>query len=164
LTELLDFVRPQKLNVKSVRLNEIMESSLQAFCAEFEKKNITIAKTFCSAIPLLDIDTDQFKRVLQNLFHNAMEAMPQGGVLNVTTELDPGWVKISIADTGVGISDDDIEKVFHPFFSSKSSGSGLGLAVCNQIISIHGGHIKLSRQIPYGVIFDIFLPVAGSDS
>ena len=60
----------------------------------------------------------------------------------------------------MGITDDDVEKVFHPFFTSKATGSGLGLAVCNQIISIHGGHIKLRRQLPKGVVFDIYLPLA----
>jgi two-component system, sporulation sensor kinase D len=69
------------------------------------------------------------------------------------------WTKISISDTGIGISDNEVEKIFHPFFTSKETGSGLGLAVCNQIISIHGGHIKLRRQIPQGVVFDIYLPV-----
>ena len=85
--------------------------------------------------------------------------MPDGGSLRITTEKEDSWIKTSIADTGIGISEDDTEKVFHPFFTNKPTGSGLGLAVCNQIIAIHGGHIKLRRQIPDGVIFDIYLPV-----
>ena len=85
--------------------------------------------------------------------------MPEGGNLSIKTALKDSWVKTSISDTGIGVSENDMEKVFHPFFTNKPTGSGLGLAVCNQIISIHGGHITLRRQIPNGAIFDIYLPV-----
>lgn len=159
LSELLDFVRPQKLQLHSVFINDLMEDSLKAFSGVLEQKNIRIERMLSADIPALELDINQFRRVLQNLFHNALDAMPDGGVLKVTSGVEDAWVKVSIADTGVGISDDDTEKVFHPFFTSKSS-IGLGLAVCNQIIAIHGGHIKLSRQIPHGVIFDIYLPQA----
>ncbi len=159
LSELLDFVRPRKLKLKKVHIDKIIESTLQVFFFELEKRNIQIEKNFLDTLPKLEIDTDQVKRILHNLFNNAMDAMPEGGVLKITTEQEDTWAKISIADTGIGIADDEVEKVFHPFFTSKESGSGLGLAVCNQIVSIHGGHIKLKRQIPHGVVFDIFLPI-----
>jgi len=159
LSELLDFVRPRKLRLKNVRLHSVIENTLKVFSFEFEKKNIKVEKSFLSDLPPLEIDTNQFKRVLHNLFNNAIDAMPDGGILEIATEREDSWVKTSIADTGVGILEDDMEKVFHPFFTSKPTGSGLGLAVCNQIVSIHGGHIKLRRQVPNGVIFDIYLPV-----
>jgi len=159
LSELLDFVRPQKLHLKSVNIKEILENALELFQPELLKRNILTERVFRQDLPRLDIDADQFRRVLQNLFYNAADAMPGGGTIKITTDIEETWVKISIADTGTGIASDDIEKVFHPFFTSKSSSSGLGLAVCNQIISIHGGHIRLRRQIPLGVIFDLFLPV-----
>lgn len=159
LSELLDFVRPRKLNLRNLCLNELIENTLQFFYFELEKRNIKVEKLFMSDLPPLELDPDQFKRVLHNLFNNAMDAMPDGGVLKIAIEIEDNWIKTSISDTGVGISDDEIEKVFHPFFTSKETGSGLGLAICNQIISIHGGQIKLRRQIPYGVIFDIYLPI-----
>lgn len=159
LSELLDFVRPRKLNLKLLSLQDLVSSTLQVFYFEFEKRNITVQISFMSDIPPQEIDSDQFKRVLHNLFNNAMDAMPEGGILKIETEVQDSWTIISISDTGIGISDNEVEKIFHPFFTSKETGSGLGLAVCNQIISIHGGHIKLRRQIPQGVVFDIYLPV-----
>ena len=159
LSELLDFVRPKKLNLQQVNPHAVIEATLQLVDLELRKKGITVEKHFMPDPPALDIDPDQFKRVLHNLFNNAMEAMPGGGVLSVGTTREEGKVRISIADTGSGIADNDIEKIFHPFFTSKPTGSGLGLAVCNQIISIHGGHIKLIRQIPHGAVFNIYLPL-----
>ena len=159
LTELLDFVRPRKLELKSVYLGSMVEDALQGFSAEFVRHGIQVQTSLHPGIPALEIDVDQFRRVLMNLFGNAIDAMPAGGVLHVSTALEDGQAKISIADTGQGIDDGDIEKVFHPFYTSKPSSAGLGLAVCNQIIAIHGGHIKLQRRLPQGVVFDIYLPV-----
>ncbi len=161
LSELLDFVRPRKLSLKKISLHKVTEHALQVFNFELEKREIKIVKSFASDLPPLKIDPDQFKRVLQNLFNNAMEAMPEGGILKIAAEREGSWVKISVADTGTGISEKNAEKVFHPFFTNKPTGTGLGLAVCNQIISIHGGHIKLRMQNPSGVIFDIYMPVSG---
>ena len=159
LTELLDFVRPRKLELKSVRLGEVVEESLQGFAADFARRGITVKRSIDPGIPALDIDVEQFRRVLQNLFKNSLDAMSEGGVLEVGTSLEDGQAKISIADTGQGVGEGDIEKVFHPFYTSKPNNSGLGLAVCNQIIAIHGGHIKLQRRLPQGLIFEIYLPV-----
>jgi len=159
LSELLDFVRPRKLELKSVYLGSVVEDALQGFSAEFVRHGIQVKTSLHPGIPALEIDVDQFRRVLQNLFCNSIDAMSAGGVLHITTGLEEGQAKISIADTGRGIDDGDIEKVFHPFYTSKPSSAGLGLAVCNQIIAIHGGHIKLQRRLPLGVVFDIYLPI-----
>jgi|GEM_PF-2745371 len=159
LSELLDFVRPRKLELKSVYLGSVVEDALQGFSAEFVRNGIQIKTSLHPGIPALEIDVDQFRRVLKNLFCNSIDAMSEGGVLYVSTGLEDGQAKISIADTGQGIDDGDIEKVFHPFYTSKPSSAGLGLAVCNQIIAIHGGHIKLQRRLPLGMVFDIYLPI-----
>ncbi len=159
LSELLDFVRPKKLKLRQVSFADVIESTLELFTLVFEKKNVVVNKEIQPDLPLLEIDTDQFKRVLHNLFNNAMDAMPNGGTLHISADQEAEWVKVSIADTGLGIEENDVEKVFHPFFTSKSTGSGLGLAVCNQIVSIHGGHIKLRRQLPHGMVFDVYLPL-----
>jgi len=159
LSELLDFVRPQKLHLQNMNIHWLLDSSVQAFSGELQRRGIRVVKELLPDVPLLELDGDQIKRVLHNLCKNAVDAMQEGGTLTIRTGMEDGMLKISIADTGVGIADDDVEKVFHPFFTSKSS-TGLGLAVCNQIISIHGGNIKLRRQIPHGVVFEIYLPLA----
>jgi signal transduction histidine kinase len=157
LSELLSFVRPQKLHLEKIALNEVVEKSLQIFAFEFEKRNVEMEKDL-SPVPKLEIDSGQFNRVLQNLFNNAMDAMPEGGRLRIVTEIKDSFIRLSISDTGMGIPEEDLENVFHPFFTSKSTGTGLGLAVCNQIISIHNGHISLARNEEHGMTFNIDLP------
>jgi signal transduction histidine kinase len=164
LAELLDFVRPRKLVLKTVFLGSVIETALKGFAAEFVSHGIQIETSFHPAVPAIEIDVDQFCSVLQNLFHNSIDAMPKGGVLHISTALEDGQAKISIADTGQGIDDGDVEKVFHPFYTSKPSSTGLGLAICNQIIAIHGGHIKLQRSLPRGMVFDIYLPLTKPDT
>jgi signal transduction histidine kinase len=160
LSELLDFVRPRKLELTSVYLGSVIEDALKGCAQEFARHSIQVEASLPPGIPAMELDTGQFRHVLQNLFHNSIDAMHKGGVLHISTSLEDGQVKISIADTGAGIDDGDVEKVFHPFYTSKPSSTGLGLAVCNQIIAIHGGHIKLQRRLPRGVVFDIYLPLA----
>ncbi len=157
LSELLSFVRPQKLRLEKISLNEVIEKSLQIFAFEFEKRNVVMEKDL-SPVPKLEIDSGQFNRVLQNMFNNAMDAMPEGGRLRIVTGMKDSFIRLSISDTGIGIPEEDLENVFHPFFTSKSTGTGLGLAVCNQIISIHNGHISLTRNEEQGMTFNIYLP------
>ena len=159
LAELLDFVRPRKLVLTNLHLSSVIEDALKGFNEEFVRHGIQIETSFYPGIPTIEIDASQFSRVLQNLFHNAIDAMQKGGVLHISTALEDGQAKISIADTGPGIDDGDVEKVFHPFYTNKPSSTGLGLAICNQIIAIHGGHIKLQRSLPCGMVFDIYLPL-----
>jgi signal transduction histidine kinase len=94
-----------------------------------------------------------------NLIRNAIQAMPDGGTITISTVHEGQWVIIETADTGVGISDDDMDKLFDAFFSSKSTGSGLGLTVSAQIINNHGGTIEVQKREPKGTIFKIKLPV-----
>ena len=162
LSELLSFIRPQKLQLEKISLNEVVEKSLQIFDFEFEKRNVKIEKDL-SPVPNLEIDSGQFNRVLQNIFNNAMDAMPKGGKLKIATGMKDSFIRLSISDTGIGIPEEDLENVFHPFFTSKSTGTGLGLAVCNQIISIHNGHISLSRNEGPGMTFNINLPPISRD-
>jgi len=115
LSELLSFIRPQKLSLEKISLNEVIDKSLQVFDFEFKKRNVAIEKEF-SPVPTLEIDCGQFKRVLQNMFNNAMDAMPEGGRLKIVTGMEDSLIKLSVSDTGIGIPEEDLENVFHPFF------------------------------------------------
>jgi len=123
---------------------------------------VAIEKEF-SPVPTLEIDCGQFKRVLQNMFNNAMDAMPEGGRLKIVTGMEDSLIKLSVSDTGIGIPEEDLENVFHPFFTSKATGTGLGLPICNQIISIHNGHISLGKNEEDGMTFNIYLPPVKKD-
>ena len=129
---------------------------------ETEKNNVTVEQRLDYNLPELWLDENQIRRVLINLIRNATQAMPDGGAITISTIYDDQWARIDIADTGVGISEEDTDKLFDAFFTSKSTGSGLGLTVSAQIVSNHGGTIEVQKRIPKGTIFTINLPVKAS--
>ena len=159
LTEILDFVRPRELYVQPRCINELLENIFEILVEEFRARDIAALKEYAPDLPQVSVDGDQFKEVFLNMFRNSMDALPDGGTITVSTIVEDQWVKITIADTGMGIAQSDTEKIFHPFFTRKSRGSGLGLAVCNQIVSNHGGYINLRDDVLAGAIFDIYLPI-----
>lgn len=115
----------------------------------------------------VEVDIIQFSQVIQNLIINALQAMPDGGNISIAAEnftdlsdtaLPRNFIKISISDTGCGISPENINRIFDPYFTTKSNGSGLGLASCYSIIKKHGGRIDVSSEMGSGSTFTIFLP------
>jgi two-component system nitrogen regulation sensor histidine kinase NtrY len=124
-------------------------------------KNIEFLTSIPDSPPLVDLDGEQFKRVIINLFDNAMQAMSNSGTIHVTTEFDVHANKayISIADTGPGINDEDKEKLFLPYFSTRQNGTGLGLAIANRIIIEHRGYIRIRDNEPHGTIVTIEIPI-----
>ncbi|MDA8157352.1 MAG: ATP-binding protein [Actinomycetota bacterium] len=112
-------------------------------------------------LPIADLDPEQFKRALINIIDNARDAMDNKGVISVKISVDEaaGKLFIEVADTGTGIPEEDREKLFEPYFSTKKDGTGLGLAIVHKIISEHNGHIRVSENTPRGSVFTIELPV-----
>jgi len=105
--------------------------------------------------------TNQLRQVFLNMISNARDAMPEGGTLNITTSQKNGFVEIQISDTGVGISRENIDRIFDSFFTTKDSvkGVGLGLSVCYGFIKDHGGDIKVDSAVGEGTTFCILLPI-----
>jgi signal transduction histidine kinase len=101
------------------------------------------------------------RQVLINVMKNAMEAMPEGGRLSITTQLQEDRVKLRIIDTGQGITPEDLKSVFDPFVTTKAKGTGLGLAICRKIIEDHEGRISLESTSGHGTVCNITLPVQG---
>jgi signal transduction histidine kinase len=160
LTDILYFAKPAVPKCDTVDINRIARNSIEVLSFETEENNISIEEHLDPNLPMLFIDENQVRRVLINLIRNAIQAMPDGGTITIsTTHEEDQWVIIETADTGVGISDDDMDKLFDAFFSSKSTGSGLGLTVSAQIINNHGGTIEVQKKEPKGTIFKIKLPV-----
>jgi signal transduction histidine kinase len=159
LTDILYFAKPAVPNCTSVNLNETVENILEILAVEIEEGNIRVEKHLDTNIPTLSLDQNQIRRVIINLIKNAIQAMPKGGTINVATVIENQWLHVEVADTGIGISDEDIDKLFDAFFSSKSTGSGLGLTVSAQIINNHGGTIEVKRREHQGASFIIRLPL-----
>lgn len=125
---------------------------------DYKDLDITLAAP--ETMPPVALDGEQFKRVLINVIDNAIQAMSSKGKITVTVEFDEPseLAHIAIADNGPGIQDQDKEKLFLPYFSTKKDGTGLGLAIANRIISEHGGHIRVDDNEPRGTIFSISIP------
>jgi signal transduction histidine kinase len=127
----------------------------------FYKQKIEVITRIEENLPRINADPRQIEQVLVNLYLNSSDAMPDGGRLTIETKNVAEEVSISVTDTGSGIEDNDLPKLFQPFFTSKKkSGLGLGLAICDRIIKNHGGRIEVASRVGRGTTFRIYLPVA----
>lgn len=163
LNDILGFAKPSLPRIVATDLNAIVHGAHEILTLELEKHAVSYREQFDHGLPMVHLDPDQIRRVILNLYKNAVEAMPEGGSLTVTTSIKNQWVTIETADTGTGIAEEDIDKIFDPFFTSKATGSGLGLTLAAQIISSHGGTMEVYKREPSGTIVTIQLPVNGPD-
>ncbi len=124
-------------------------------------KGYSVKVSLPEGMPFIDMDGEQFKRVLINLFENAIQAMGGGGAIEVKAHADiaANRVFVDIADDGPGIRDEDKEKLFLPYFSTKKEGTGLGLAIASRIVREHMGHLRVRDNVPRGTVFTIELPI-----
>jgi signal transduction histidine kinase len=164
VTELLDFARPSQPKLNKEDLNQVVEKMTLLVDTESHKKNIKVLKNFDGHLPPIILDREQIKQVLLNILLNAVDATPENGTIAVSTRpvtkngyLD--YVQVVIADTGKGIPEDDLEKVFTPFYTTKHGGSGLGLAISHQIVQEHQGSIEIESKPNQGTTFRVNLPV-----
>jgi signal transduction histidine kinase len=145
-------------------LNQVVEKMALLVNTESHKKNIRILKDLYASLPFVTLDREQIKQVLLNILLNAVDATPENGTISVSTRPLTrngylGYVQVTIADTGKGISEEDLEKVFTPFYTTKHTGSGLGLSISHQIVQEHQGTIEVESKQNVGTTFRINLPV-----
>ncbi len=141
--ELLDYAKPGQLEREPTAIDEIIKKTVSLVQVDAESYKISIVQGLAADLPLVHVDRDKLNQVLLNLLLNAIQAMPNGGVLTVRAEYDGGMVVISIRDSGVGIPPENLQRVFDPYFTTKSNGTGLGLALSAKIVEEHGGAIKI---------------------
>jgi signal transduction histidine kinase len=161
---LLNFAREQEMLAQQSDLHDILERAIQGVCGQpnFERV-VHIIRHFVSDLPLIQADPAQLMQVFVNLLNNAADAMPGGGAITITTRLSPGGtVEIDIADAGCGIAEENLGKLFTPFFTTKpfGKGTGLGLSIVYGIIKMHRGQIKVSSQPGKGTTFTVALPIS----
>lgn len=157
--QLLEFARPMVLEKKPVRPGVIIGHAIKMIEARAEAQGVKI-ETGLHSDPVT-MDADRMTQVLLNLLMNAIEAMPDGGTLSVTVEVDDSnrYARFTIRDTGNGIEADDLNHVFDPYFTTKASGTGLGLAVVHKIVESHGGDIQVESEKGKGTAFTVLLPL-----
>ncbi len=164
VNELLDFARPSDPKWALEDINTILDGMILLISTETKKKLITIIKNYTSNLPPAQIDREQIKQVVLNILLNAIDATSENGKITVKTRsfIKPGgepYVQIEFTDTGCGIPGEHLEDIFNPFFTTKVTGSGLGLSISNQIVQDHKGYIDVESQLEKGSSFFINLPV-----
>ncbi|MFC1564671.1 PAS domain S-box protein [candidate division KSB1 bacterium] len=172
--QLLGFARGGKYNPVVLNINEVLMETVRVSEKIFEK-NIHVAFDFSDTIKLIEADKPQLIQVFTNLFINAKDAMPHGGKLHIKTEnciidydyssrypeFSPGeYVKISVTDSGIGMTKDVKDSIFEPFFTTKGEGTGLGLATVYGIVKNHHGHISVYSEPGQGTIFALYFPLS----
>src|SRR5262249_31741767 len=140
-------------------LNEVVEEALAVFAGRLE--GVRMETSLAPGLPAVNIDREQFKRVVINLVDNACEAMQDALGKHLLIATQPGaaeTVELEIADSGCGVSAEDKEKLFLPYFSTKNRGTGLGLAIVNHILSDHNSHVRVEDNQPSGARFTVEIP------
>ena len=160
--EFLDFAKPQVPNFATTSINEPILQVIEFMQPELTKKQITIEQNLDTTLKPLNIDQNFLYRAFLNLFVNAVQAMPDGGTLSVTSsrlaERRKKSVIVRITDTGIGISEEKLGMIFTPFYTNKNRGTGLGLAIVKNIIEEHNGSIDVESEMGEGATFIITLP------
>jgi signal transduction histidine kinase len=162
---LLDFSRQSESTRARASLNEVIEDVVALSRHLIHTSGVELTLDLQPDLPWVSMDSNQIKQVLLNLFHNALQAMPDGGVMEIKSESvsrnDRDWVMVSIRDTGVGISLQEQARIFEPFYTTKGNrgGTGLGLSVTYGIITDHGGQIDVESQSGVGSKFMVWLPL-----
>ncbi len=158
IRDYLTFARLPKIVPQPHRLHEYLDQKLSLTEEKLAADNVRWMKDYDPSIEWVNLDPAQMWQVVLNLIRNACEAMPEGGELKVRTRRDAEDIHIAISDTGGGISDADAAKMFTPFFTTKAQGTGLGLALSQQIVAEHGGRLTCHSSAGAGATFTISLP------
>jgi len=156
VSDLLDLAKDQEPNPQETDLNSLIRDVLSTMKIP---GNVTVTAQLDEALPRCKVDQTQMKQVYFNLVTNALQAMPEGGRLTIKSAKKGSIVEVQIMDTGVGIPQQNMEKVFDVLFTTKAKGAGLGLAVCKKLVKGHGGSIEVESEVGKGSIFTVKLPI-----
>jgi len=159
ITQFLQAIRPTPPQLRPGSLNEVALKTLDLLRPELENRGLTIKEKLARRVPNASIDAAQMQQVLVNLIKNAMQAMTRGGVLTVQSGSTADHVWVSVADTGGGIPQEQINRIFEPFYTTKKKGSGLGLMIVQRIVRAHDGRIELESNVGRGTTFRVWLPL-----
>jgi two-component system NtrC family sensor kinase len=160
LRKMLSFSKPDQEERHPVDINSVLDEILLLHEKQLKENDINIAATFAEGLNLVNASKNQLRQVFLNMVSNARDAMPYGGTLSVVTGVDTDTVCVEVSDTGTGIRDEHLDKIFDSFFTTKGEvkGVGLGLSVCYGFIKDHGGNIEVKSKVGQGTTFTISLP------
>ena len=157
---LMDFARPASLELAPHNLNQVLQEVLNLMEANLNHHQIRLVKKLDPNLPAIRFDSDKLKQAFMNVVLNAMDAMPDGGRLEILTLQDSDRVRIDVVDSGVGIPAEDLDRLFEPFFTTKSQGTGLGLANAKRVLEQHSGDIQIKSIVGEGTATSLWLLLA----
>lgn len=158
ISQFLRAIRPTRPQLRPENVNSIVEEAVRFFAPEIKDRDIVVEQELRSDLPLIDIDRDQMKQAFYNVIKNSFEAMKARGILRIRTDKDDSHVIIKFIDTGGGISPENLSRVFEPYFTTKISGTGLGLLIVRRIVREHGGELSIESSEGKGLTLAIRLP------
>jgi signal transduction histidine kinase len=158
VTQFLRAIRPSRPQLRPENVNTIVEEAVRFFTPELQDREIAVEQELRSDLPLLQLDRDQMKQAFYNVIKNSVEAMHRHGTLRIRTDLADTHVIVRFVDTGGGMSAENLSRIFEPYFTTKASGSGLGLLIVRRIVREHGGELSIESSQGKGVTLTIRLP------
>ena len=158
VTQFLRAIRPSRPQLRPENLNTIVEEVVRFFTPEIQDRGIVVEQELRSDLPLLQLDRDQMKQAFYNVIKNSLEAMQRHGTLRIQTDMDDTHILMRFVDTGSGMSAENLSRVFEPYFTTKPSGTGLGLLIVRRIVREHGGELSIESGQGKGLTVTIRLP------
>jgi two-component system, sporulation sensor kinase E len=159
VVDFLFAVRPMNAELVPDDLNRLIRELMGFLRFELEQAGITVELELLEPCPLIRLDEKYMKQVLLNIVKNAISAMPNGGKLRLATSCKASMLVLAISDTGVGIPEENLDKIFEPYFTTKEFGSGLGLTLVYKIVKEHLGDIEVSSKVGQGTTFTLSFPI-----
>lgn len=160
--EYLQFARLPQVKLEKSSVNEVLSDLLSFLREEVAERKVLLVEELDPSLSPIQLDPKQLRQAFLNIIKNSLEAMPDGGKLTVSTGQKYGKVEVTIGDTGKGISEENLELIFTPFFSTKHGGTGLGLSITSHIVKEHRGTISFQSYPGLGTAFTVRLPVTAS--
>src|SRR4051794_865247 len=158
VSQFLKAIRPTRPQLQPENVNAIIEEAVRFFAPEIKDRDVVVEQELRSDLPLLELDRDQMKQAFYNVIKNSLEAMKRRGILRIRSDLEETHVVIRFIDTGGGISAEHLSHIFEPYFTTKSTGSGLGLLIVRRIVREHGGELSVQSTEGKGLTLTIRLP------
>lgn len=157
----LDLGRELKLYPVKIRGDIIIDDVITFLFPRLYSQNIKLIKEYGEDIPEVTMDIDKMKTCFLNIINNSIDAMPEGGTIKVSVKGENGYIHYRIEDTGIGIAQENIKKIFEPYFTTKRNGIGIGLTLTRRIIEAHGGEIKVESKVGKGTTVNVSFPLKG---
>jgi signal transduction histidine kinase len=158
--EFLSLARPLEIKPEEVRMDKLLEELTTFAKADAESANVQIRVVVPHDLPTVRVDRNYLKQVLLNLILNGLQSMPQGGSLTLEAKVSHGNMIVTVADTGEGISQETLSRIFEPYFTTKAKGAGLGLTIARRIVEAHQGTLTVDTTSGKGTRFRIAVPMS----